>query len=69
MSGQTERAISSFETALSLAPGSALNMTNLGLAYLEHGDTDKGIALLSRSLEIDPRQPQVRSLLKRHRSR
>jgi len=67
ISGQMEQTIQSFETAHGLAPDSPAIMTNLGIAYLRNKEDDRGLALLTRSLELNPDQPQIRDLLRQRR--
>jgi tetratricopeptide (TPR) repeat protein len=48
-----------FERALALAPDSARDRVNLGLALLRAGKTDEGVAQLRRAQEQDPSIPHT----------
>jgi len=58
-----EEAILLFEKALELSPDSTLVLNSLGFAYVEAGQTSRGQALLKRSLQIQPEQLELRSIL------
>jgi tetratricopeptide (TPR) repeat protein len=50
---QPLEALRAFERALELAPNSAINQKDAGIACLESGQLDKAAAHLERSLELD----------------
>jgi tetratricopeptide (TPR) repeat protein len=52
-------AVAEFEAALALAPDSAPERVNLGLALLRAGRTDEGIAQLTRAQKQDPTIPHT----------
>ncbi|HSL81829.1 MAG TPA: tetratricopeptide repeat protein, partial [Thermoanaerobaculia bacterium] len=52
-------AVPEFEAALALAPDSARERLNLGLALLRAGETEKGVAQLLRAQEQDPSIPHT----------
>jgi Flp pilus assembly protein TadD len=52
-------AVAEFEAALALAPDSAPERVNLGLALLRAGRTDEGIAQLVKAQEQDPTIPHT----------
>ncbi len=62
--GRCEEASAAFRRAIELAPENASAHSSLGLARLCANDPAGARAALGRSLEIDPRQPRVRALLK-----
>jgi tetratricopeptide (TPR) repeat protein len=53
------QAAEQFRLALSLAPNSAREQTNYGLALLRAGQTDRGIAELERAQKTDPKIPNT----------
>ena len=55
--GQTSRALSSFERALSMAPDNATYHYHTGLAYLKLGDVARGRASLARAIALKPESP------------
>jgi tetratricopeptide (TPR) repeat protein len=56
-----EEAIPLFERALELSPESTLILNSLGFAYVESGQSSKGLELLRRSLELQPDQSELKS--------
>jgi tetratricopeptide (TPR) repeat protein len=62
--GEIERAIKELELALSYEPGNLLALRNLAFAYAQTGRTDEARELLQRSLEVNPRQQDVRDQLR-----
>jgi predicted Zn-dependent protease len=58
-----EEAIPFFEKALELSPDSTLVLNSLGFAYVEVGNSGRGLDLLRRSLSLNPGQPEILRLL------
>ncbi len=54
-----KQAVDEFRKALALAPGSAREQTNYGLALLRAGEAKAGIAALQKAQKMDPRIPQT----------
>ena len=52
--GQPLEALKAFEWVLRLMPNSATNEEDVGLAFLESGQTEKAASHLRRALELDP---------------
>jgi tetratricopeptide (TPR) repeat protein len=57
--GDLDRAESIYHTVLSSHPGHSHALTLLGTLYLQRGDRAKGIALIERSLAMNPYQPMA----------
>lgn len=57
--GTHPQAVQEFQKALALAPDSARERLNLGLAYLANGQTAQGIAELERVQKQDPSLPHT----------
>ena len=53
------QAVEEFRRALSLAPNSAREQTNYGLALLRAGETERGIAELQQAQKTDPKIPNT----------
>ena len=53
------QAVDEFRRALSLAPNSAREQTNYGLALLHAGQTERGIAALQQAQKTDPKIPNT----------
>ena len=63
--GLSDDAIRCFQQALSVAPDSAEVNKQMGLYYLDRGDKDRARQYLSRSIELNPVQPDVAGQLGR----
>ncbi len=61
--GRFERAISGFERALELVPGSLPAWVRLGDAYLSDGRLEQARASLGKALELDPGSAAARAIL------
>jgi arylsulfatase A-like enzyme/Flp pilus assembly protein TadD len=61
--GDLSGAVAKFEAAVDKAPLSAAGWSALGFARLQLGQTSAARAALTKSLALEPDQPQVRSLL------
>jgi len=57
------------ERALSLQPSSTLALNNIGTFYARQKDYGRALDFWNRSLAIDPRQPEVRTLAEAARTR
>jgi predicted AlkP superfamily phosphohydrolase/phosphomutase/Tfp pilus assembly protein PilF len=57
------------ERALGLQPTSTLALNNIGTFYAKRNDYARALDFWNRSLAIDPRQPQVRTLAEAARTR
>src|SRR5271165_580299 len=54
-----KQSVDEFRLALSLAPNSAREQLNYGLALLRAGETQRGIAQLEKAQKTDPRVPHT----------
>ncbi|HYW42990.1 MAG TPA: FG-GAP-like repeat-containing protein [Bryobacteraceae bacterium] len=54
-----KEAVEQFRQALALAPNSAREQVNYGLALLREGDADAGIAQLEKAQKLDPKLPHT----------
>lgn len=59
--GEWPRAVSQLEKAHALRPSHVSYLNNLGYAYLKVGQNKKGLKLLERALELDPKNDAVRN--------
>lgn len=57
--GLDDYAIACYEKALTLAPNSAVLNKQIGLYYLNKGDKARAESYLTRSIQIDPYQPDI----------
>ncbi|MCU0222947.1 MAG: tetratricopeptide repeat protein [Acidobacteria bacterium] len=57
--GRTDRAIELLEKAAKLAPGSAVELSNLASAYIQAGRPADALPLLDRAVTLDPRDPNA----------
>ena len=57
--GLYERAIRDFNRALSFLPNDAATLFNRGLAYIEAGQEDRGLADLAKARALMPENPLI----------
>lgn len=62
-----EECVRAFETAIECNPQFAPAYTNLGNLAALRGDRQRAVELWSRSLQLDPNQPEVADNLERYR--
>jgi Tfp pilus assembly protein PilF len=62
-SGRAAEAVPYFESAIEAGGPTTVALNGLGFARLEAGDAAGGMAVLRRSLALEPRQPQVAAAL------
>lgn len=56
---ETEKAITSYETAIRLEPRAVLPLTNIAIVYGQKGQYDKAETSLRKAIEIDPKSAPV----------
>lgn len=61
--GHIDKAVAELELALTYDSSNLLALKNLAFAYVQTGRAGEARKVLERALEIDPAQPEVRSLL------
>ncbi|HYM59896.1 MAG TPA: tetratricopeptide repeat protein [Thermoanaerobaculia bacterium] len=67
--GRDAEAIPELERALALEPTSTQTLNNLGLVYANRNEYARALDYWNRSLSIDPRQPQIREVVRAVRAR